>query len=135
MHQGPCTAQSWSKQEVLQYLNIHTYRTGSIAYRVSEFLCCRTILVPPTTFPCEITPPSVFLLPVCIARLHLLAGEGVGGPKSDDSTETLVLYMQHSLCATLPSVAEDTIYIHCRNALNPGYTDRSRRINIGMLQG
>jgi hypothetical protein len=45
MHQGPCTAQSWSKQAVLQYLHIHTYRTESIAHRVPAFLCCRTIWV------------------------------------------------------------------------------------------
>ena len=42
-------------------------------------------------------PLSVFLLPVCIARLHSLAGEGAGGPNSYDSTESLVLYILYSL--------------------------------------
>ncbi len=55
-------------------------------------------LGPPTLFPVRNgSPLSVFLHPVCIARHHLLAGEGVGGPKSYDSTESLVLYMLYSL--------------------------------------
>ncbi len=39
-------------------------------------------------------PLSIFLLPVCIARLLSPAGS----PKSYDKTETLVLYVQYSLC-------------------------------------
>jgi hypothetical protein len=54
------------------------------------------IRVPPPEMPPP-PPLSVFLLPVCIALLHSLAGEGVGGPKSYDSTETLVLHIQYSL--------------------------------------
>ena len=49
------------------------------------------IWVPPLPFPW-----SVFLFPVCIARQHPLAWAGVGGSKSYDSTETLVLYTVHN---------------------------------------
>jgi hypothetical protein len=38
----------------------------------------------------NVSPLSVFLLPVCLARLHSLVGEGAGGPKSYDSKEILV---------------------------------------------
>ena len=41
-------------------------------------------------------PQNVFLFPVCIARQHSLAWAGVGGSKSYDSTETLVLYTVHN---------------------------------------
>jgi hypothetical protein len=53
-------------------------------------------LGPPHSLSRAKWPPSVFLLPVCvcIVRLHL-AGEGTGGPKSYDSTETLVLHIQY----------------------------------------
>jgi hypothetical protein len=51
-------------------------------------------------FPCEMAPPTLFFYSLyvnCIACLHSQVGEGMGGPKSYDSTETLVLYMQYSL--------------------------------------
>jgi hypothetical protein len=87
---------------------------GSIVYRVPQFLCCRMIWVPPPPFPCEMASlPSVFLLPVRIACLHSLAGEGAGGPKSYEqhSTETLVLYMKDSLYAfNTPSTVH---LLHC----------------------
>ncbi len=67
--------------------------------------------VPPPPFPCEKWLPllSVFLLPVRISRPHSLEGEGAGGPKSYDSTESLVL----SLYAT----RSPTFLIHSLNIL------------------
>jgi hypothetical protein len=73
-------------------LDQEVYGFGTVD-RLPELLLCRMIWVPPPPYPCEMAPPlSVFLLPVCIAHLHSLAGEGADGPKSYDSTETLVLY-------------------------------------------
>jgi hypothetical protein len=60
---------------------------------VPEFLCCRMIWVP-HPFPLRNGSPPLCLsiLPVCIARLHLLAGEGAGGPKSRQHRKSGTLY-------------------------------------------
>jgi hypothetical protein len=68
-------------------------RKGSM---VQEFLRCRMSWVPPPSVPCETVFPSVFLFPLCIARLQSLAGERAGGPKIYDSKETLVLYCMYN---------------------------------------
>jgi hypothetical protein len=78
---------------------------------VTEFLCCRIIWVPPPPFPCEMAPPPLYFyslycicMSTCLACLHLLAGEGAGGPKSYDSTETLVLYVNTILTLRLQQI-------------------------------
>ncbi len=108
MHQGPCTAQSWSKQEVLQYLHIQTYRKGSIAYRVPEFLCCRTIWDPQlsmggphTLSRAKLLPPlSFYYLYVYIAPLHSLAGVGGGWPQILRQHSDTLLYWYSILAFT-----------------------------------
>ncbi len=42
-------------------------RKGSTVHRVTEFLCCRMIWVPPPLpFPCEMAPPSLSFYSLCV---------------------------------------------------------------------
>jgi hypothetical protein len=69
---------------------------GIIEYikRVPEFMYLRRNWVPPPP------PPSKYMcLPPSLGSWrdsHTLAGEGVGGPDSDEGTETLELYVYYN---------------------------------------
>ncbi len=64
-----------------------------------QSFCAVDDLGPPNPFPVRNGSPPiyVFLLSLGIVRQLSLAGEGAGGPKSYDCTETLVLCTQYSL--------------------------------------
>jgi hypothetical protein len=63
-------------------------------YRVSSFLSSHPNWVPPTPITCM----GVLRLPPFVSRggTHSFAGEGVGGPNSDNGTHTLVLYVYYN---------------------------------------
>jgi hypothetical protein len=65
-------------------------RKWSIVYGVQEFCAVVCFGTPHPLSRAKWLPHSVFLLPGNIARLHSFVGKGAGGPKSYDSTETLV---------------------------------------------
>jgi hypothetical protein len=64
-------------------------RKGYTLYRVPEFLCCRSSI----PFPVRNGSPCLCLSTPCMysSAYTRLRGKGAGGPKSNDSTESLVL--------------------------------------------
>ena len=66
---------------------------GVKLYRVPDFLSSRMNWVPPLPLSQASVSPQASGMWVGGGATHSLAGKGVGGPNSDDWTETLVLYI------------------------------------------